>query len=305
MPLLYDKTPDGVVALRLVKAEATGLSRTRWRQVRELAAAVLWCGACDGCRASVHRLMEVMNRNRLKPIVGSRAAFFRARTAAVKLGVIVDEPGYNGRGRTFSERAVDLKRVATLVEATRELARSQRKGGENLKAGKMRLTRNTPETHPLLYTNHLNPSILVDGFAQKHDERKNATTKVAGREKTPAPSVHRAAGDVDPVSVRRVATEIVQACRGCKSQRDWEFAVKVAILAADFGEHWLEDALGGLATCRPKNGWGYLTTCLSESTANLGRRFYRELARVTVPASLRYYGQQTRSARLCVAEEPT
>lgn len=225
------------------------------------------------------------------------------RAAAVKLGVIVDEPSYNDAGQTFSERAVDLKRVAALVEATRQLARQQRLGAASLNTGKMRQTRDTPETHSLLHTNHLNPSILVDCCAEKRGERKNAATKNAREINRPAPGGRRAAGEIDPTSVRRAAGRIVEACRGCRSQRDWEFAVKVAILAADFGERWLEHALGGLATCRPHNGWAYLTTCLGESTAGLGRRLNRELARVSVPASLRYYGQRSRHERLCVKEE--
>lgn len=298
LPLLYDKTPDGVVALRSISWRATGLSRKRWLQVRELAAAVMYCGSTDGCRAHVNSLIRVMNSNRTFPICESRRSFFRIRTAAIACGLLASEVTNTGQGRKGSERAVSLKRIGELQDATRELAREALKARQNLKARKVALGWHLGGTWAPYISNQLNHSNLVD----RADE-KNAATKDASGKKIPAPGVRRAAGADDPLRVRRAAGQIVEACRGCRSRRDWEFAVKVAILADDFGEHWLRDALGGLATCRPNNGWAYLTTCLGESTAKLGRRLNRELARVDVPASLRYYGQAAREGRLCVSEE--
>lgn len=302
MPLLYDQTPQGVLDLRSIDPTAAGLSRRRWLQVRELAAAVLWCGACDGCRASVARLIEVANRNKLKPIIASRSAFFRVRAAAVAVGVIVDELEHNERGRTFSERAVNLVRVAELLERTRELARERRQTAARLKTRKMGLTRNLPETY--------SPYVLNPSKPLKHlvDQSPRATSTSVDRRAHDASGLRGSAHDAPRFNLERasrIALEIVAACGGSPSPRDWAFAVKVALVEQMLGEHWLRDALGGVLHCRPRHPWRYLTACLREKAEARGRRLNRELARVSVPSELaRFVPPPPREPRLCAVGEP-
>lgn len=279
MPLLYDRTPQGVLDLRSIDPAAAGLSRRRWLQVRELAAAVLYCGAHDGCRASVSKLIEVANRNKLCPVIGSPATFYRVRATAVAIGVIVDDPEYGEHGRTFSERAVDLARVAALVELSRNLAKGRRETAARLKMRKVRVTCESPESHRLLTTNPFKPS--------KQTVDNSPQTSSTG---------------IDIVRAGRVAREIVAAC-GKATPRDWLFAVKVAILAAELGEHWLRDALRGVALCSPRRPYAYLTACLKEKAESYGRRLERELARVSVPEELSQLPTPiTRERRLCAVE---
>lgn len=301
----FDAPPDWAVALRLVNPAVVGLSKLRWMQVRELAAAVILCGVHDGCRASVSKLITVMNQNRIKTICGSRAAFFRIRLAAVACGVLLDEPEYDGDGRTFSERSIDLRRVRELVELSGRLASSRRKAAASLKARKMRLTCDSPETHPLLYSNHSNlenSGRLTTGRPEISIDETRGPASVAPASPR-VPSV--AAGELDLEAVRRTVAKILDATRRAPSSRDWQSCVKWAILAAPdrLGERWLLDALGAVvhATKPIQNRWAYLTDCLKENTAKAGRRYGREMARVTIPAELREFSRPERVGRSCVA----
>ena len=297
----WDAPPDWAVALRLVNPAVAGLSRLRWTQVRELAAAIILCGLHDGCRASVGKLIEVMNRNRPKPICGSRAAFFRIRLAAVACGVLRDEAEYDETGRTFSERSIDLQRVRELV------AVSQRLASQNLKSRKMRLTCDSPETHPLLYSNHSNLENSGRQRAGRPEISQGSKTRGPAVGAAPAAPACRsvAAGDLDLANVRRTIAKILDATRRAPSSRDWQSCVKWAILAEpdQLGEHWLCDALEALRRVAAPigNRWAYLTHCLQEASAKAGRRYGRDMARVVVPAELREYSRPPRAGRSCVA----
>lgn len=156
MRLPFSKPSDLAVAIRSIDHRATGLTRTRWRQVRELTLAITWCGAHDGCRASVDRLIQVANANCEdggRPPITSLRQFFTVRRAAVELGIVVCEPSYNGDGRTFSERAVDLVRVAELVAASRTQAVRGVQQNRHTPGTISALTQHLPSTHPLLYLN--------------------------------------------------------------------------------------------------------------------------------------------------------
>lgn len=298
MPLLYDRTPQGVLDLRSIDPAAAGLSRRRWLQVRELAAAVLYCGAHDGCRASVAKLIDVANRNKLCPLIGSAATFYRVRASAVAIGLIIDDPEWNENGRTFTERAVNLARVAELLEATRQIARDRRRDAASLKMRKVRDTCELPESHPLLYSNPSKPSKhMVDRSP------RTSSTKDDRRRAHDAGGTSERAHDAVRFNLdraRHVALEIAAACGGTPAPRDWGFAVKIALLEQILGEHWLRDALRGVAICRPRRPYAYLTACLREKAEAQGRRFERELARVRVPDELSEYPTPLpKEKRLC------
>jgi hypothetical protein len=288
MPLLYDRPPQSVLDLRSVSWRVTSLSRVRWRQVRELAVAILYCGVIDGCRASVNRLTEVANANMDFPVIKSRRTFFRVRDRGKSIGVLVDEPAYNGAGRTFSERRVSLDRVRELVIATREAASArlkERRLSQIDKSGThLALTWHSPSS--LLKPVKPTKPILVD--RRKCDDQ-----------------VEQFPGEVaDPAVIRGMAARIERQIGRCRDPRDWDLAVKASILSLSLGERWLQDAINGvvLAKPKPKRPWAYLHRCLDESCGSLGIAFNRELARVSVPLALLTYQPPERFERSCVAE---
>lgn len=115
---------------------------------------------------------------------------------------------------------------------------------------------------------------------------------------------------IDLDQVRDLAERIERRVGACRSSRDWQLAVKVALLSRAFGEQWLWGAVEGLIRVRERsrvaNGWAYLTRVLQEATRRQGRALNRELAKITLPPELLLPTRPDAAAtseRMCVAEE--
>jgi hypothetical protein len=294
-------------------------SYKRWRQLRELVAAIRYCGLNDGCRASVAALLDVANRNRSTPIIKSISTFHRVRRLGVQHGIIAGEFSYDDEGRTFSERAINAPRIAELLELSRRLKAAERAKKRSRGTTRRQLTEASQnaksDTNLALTCNK--PSIALKPLKPS---KPNTVDPAKGDQGWTEDRI----SDVR-TRCRTASGKLLTAGLRCRREEDRSLLCKSAYLSfAKLNERWFFGAVEGLvlSTTDKPRPWGWLhqtwsnslpAACGGERPTDLEKAHNRRLfngllARVRrVPAELLELpaGDDELRERLCTSARET
>lgn len=264
-----DDLPPLVLVLRSIDWRRTPFKRRQWNQIRELLIAVVLCGARDGCHASVASLIWTANKNcNGDPPIRSADVFHRVRKAAEDAGVLHCEHEHLADGGVEVYREVNEALLKKWSRKNPSPAQARPKPAACP-------TRTRPEPKPSSNKEQpLNPR-TIQPVDNRSDDRKDFSGS--------SQCVVQTRLVVD----ERDAAEAVRICRRMPepTAEDWRMAVRAACLArGPMSEHWLHDAVAGVAACRPKNPWAYLNRSLANGCNAVGRNLSKMLRAVGLPA---------------------
>lgn len=263
-------------AVQAIDPDQLGIGRRTWANIVDLLTQIEVCTSPDGCFAYAETLAA-----RMRVGAGvSRATLFRASKQARELGLLESFGRVNRQGTQSNEWRVNWHRVSVLAQAA---------GWEPL-----------PEPAPPPDRRKTETGVAQTETGGSHSEtpligivsrqfRPSKTSRPGSPAATDESTSCTSSGDTaawDTAAVLDEVWHLREKLGKFRSERDWSLAVKAVRLSQTcYSSTWL---WGAVEVARGKRRpWAYLHTTLADQAEQLGRRFDRDLARLTnIPAEL-------------------